>query len=93
MKYQCEKSDTKAIEPIEFTNELKKSNTVTCRLPKDFEHRDSYGNKSQLRPGDVQWMTADAGLIHSEMLEQEFARPGGRLHGIQCGLICLERIK
>ena len=28
-------------------------------------------------------MTAGAGLIHSEMLEQEFARPGGRLHGIQ----------
>jgi hypothetical protein len=33
MKYQSEKSDTKAIEPIEFTNELKKSNIVRCRLP------------------------------------------------------------
>lgn len=57
--------------------------TVTYILDGKFEHRDSYGNKSQLRPGDVQWMTADAGLIHSEMLEQEFARPGGQLHGIQ----------
>ena len=47
--------------------------TVTYILDGKFEHRDSYGNKSQLRPGDVQWMTGGGGLIHSEMLEQEFA--------------------
>jgi redox-sensitive bicupin YhaK (pirin superfamily) len=57
--------------------------TVTYILDGKFEHRDSYGNKSQLLPGDVQWMTAGARLIHSERPEQEFARPGGRLHGIQ----------
>ena len=31
------------------------------------EHRDSFGNADVLRPGDVQWMTAGGGVIHSEM--------------------------
>ena len=48
-----------------------------------FEHQDSRGHAGKLGPGDVQWMTAGSGVVHSEMPEKEFARIGGRLHGFQ----------
>lgn len=57
--------------------------TVTYLLDGEFEHKDSQGRAGRLRAGDVQWMTAGAGVIHSEMPEREFARTGGRLHGFQ----------
>jgi redox-sensitive bicupin YhaK (pirin superfamily) len=57
--------------------------TVTYMLEGRFEHKDSQGNSGKLGPGDVQWMTAGSGLIHSEMPEKEFAKNGGRLHGFQ----------
>src|SRR5260221_7424573 len=43
--------------------------TVTYVLDGAMEHRDSRGNHGILRAGDVQWMTAGAGLVHSEMPE------------------------
>ncbi|HLW70524.1 MAG TPA: pirin family protein [Candidatus Binataceae bacterium] len=46
-------------------------------------HRDSHGHAGELSRGDVQWMTAGGGVIHSEMPEAEFARRGGRMHGFQ----------
>ena len=57
--------------------------TVTYLLSGDMEHKDSRGHAGRLRPGDVQWMTAGAGVIHSEMPAREFARNGGRMHGFQ----------
>jgi redox-sensitive bicupin YhaK (pirin superfamily) len=57
--------------------------TVTYLLSGEFEHRDSWGNHGLLRPGDVQWMTAGSGLVHSEMPAESLAREGGRLHGFQ----------
>lgn len=57
--------------------------TVTYLLEGKFEHRDSQGNSGKLGAGDVQWMTAGSGLVHSEMPEKEFAKTGGRLHGFQ----------
>ncbi len=57
--------------------------TVTYMLAGRMEHRDSQGNAGQLGPGDVQWMTAGGGVIHSEMPEKEFAQRGGRMHGFQ----------
>ncbi len=57
--------------------------TVTYMIDGRFEHRDSHGNSEQLGRGDVQWMTAGAGVIHSEMPEADFARRGGRIHGFQ----------
>src|SRR3989440_6026845 len=47
------------------------------------EHKDSRGHAGRLRPGDVQWMTAGAGVVHAEMPSREFARAGGRMHGFQ----------
>ena len=57
--------------------------TVTYMLDGRFEHKDSQGHIGKLGSGDVQWMTAGAGVVHSEMPEKEFARNGGRLHGFQ----------
>jgi redox-sensitive bicupin YhaK (pirin superfamily) len=57
--------------------------TVTYMLDGRMQHKDSSGNSGKLTPGDVQWMTAGAGVVHSEMPEREFALNGGRLHGFQ----------
>src|ERR1700741_3927460 len=48
--------------------------TVTYMLSGDMEHKDSSGRAGRLREGDVQWMTAGAGVVHSEMPSREFAR-------------------
>jgi redox-sensitive bicupin YhaK (pirin superfamily) len=57
--------------------------TVTYMLEGRFEHKDSRGNSGKLGPGDIQWMTAGAGVVHSEMPDKEFLRSGGNLHGFQ----------
>jgi len=57
--------------------------TVTYLLDGEIEHRDSWGNHGVIRPGDVQWMTAGSGLVHSELPGEGLARNGGRLHGFQ----------
>jgi quercetin 2,3-dioxygenase len=57
--------------------------TVTYLLSGAMQHKDSQGNRGQLRPGDVQWMTAGSGVVHSEMPEPSFAASGGRMHGFQ----------
>jgi len=57
--------------------------TITYMLDGQFEHEDSAGHKGVLRPGDVQWMTAGAGIVHSEMPSHEIREKGGRVHGFQ----------
>jgi redox-sensitive bicupin YhaK (pirin superfamily) len=57
--------------------------TVTYLLAGEFEHQDSAGHQGHLRAGDVQWMTAGSGLVHSEMPSTELRSQGGRLHGFQ----------
>jgi redox-sensitive bicupin YhaK (pirin superfamily) len=57
--------------------------TVSYVLDGRLEHKDSAGHAGLLNPGDVQWMTAGAGVVHSEMPESMFTQTGGRLHGIQ----------
>jgi redox-sensitive bicupin YhaK (pirin superfamily) len=57
--------------------------TVTYMLSGDMEHKDSSGRAGRLTPGDVQWMTAGAGVVHAEMPSAEFMRTGGRMHGFQ----------
>ena len=57
--------------------------TVTYLLEGKFEHKDLQGHAGTISAGDVQWMTAGSGVIHSEMPEKEFSKNGGRLHGFQ----------
>jgi quercetin 2,3-dioxygenase len=57
--------------------------TVTYVLEGAIEHGDSQGNRGRIEAGDVQWMTAGSGVVHSEMPAEEIRRDGGRLHGFQ----------
>jgi redox-sensitive bicupin YhaK (pirin superfamily) len=57
--------------------------TVTIALQGSVDHRDSAGNSGTIRPGDVQWMTAAAGVVHEEMHEREFTRTGGTFEMVQ----------
>jgi len=57
--------------------------TVTYLLAGAMRHRDSRGHAGALTPGDVQWMTAGDGVVHSEMPDPEFQKTGGRMHGFQ----------
>jgi redox-sensitive bicupin YhaK (pirin superfamily) len=56
--------------------------TVTYMLDGHMLHEDHMGNRGDLRPGDVQWMTAGRGVIHSEMPQQK----EGRMRGFQLWL-------
>ncbi|MBO0360116.1 pirin family protein [Hymenobacter sp. BT186] len=57
--------------------------TVTVVYEGALAHRDTAGHSGTLGPGDVQWMTAGAGLLHEERHEREFARQGGTLELLQ----------
>jgi redox-sensitive bicupin YhaK (pirin superfamily) len=47
------------------------------------EHKDSFGHHGVIEAGDVQWMTAGSGLVHSEMPGVDIVNNGGRLEGFQ----------
>lgn len=57
--------------------------TVTVVYSGEVEHRDSTGRGGVIGPGDVQWMTAGAGILHEEFHSGEFTRTGGELKMIQ----------
>lgn len=57
--------------------------TVTYLLDGGMVHEDSAGNSGALNPGDVQWMTAGRGVIHSELPQDAMLEHGGRMHGFQ----------
>ena len=56
--------------------------TVTYLFEGAITHRDSVGSELEIRPGEVNWMTAGRGITHSERFET-LRREGGALHGIQ----------
>lgn len=57
--------------------------TVTYLYEGALGHRDSLGNDQVIRPGDVNWMTAGRGIVHSERTPAAERAAGHRLHGIQ----------
>ncbi len=57
--------------------------TVTYLFDGEILHRDSLGTVQPIRPGEVNWMTAGRGIVHSERTPQEFRTGGTRLFGIQ----------
>lgn len=57
--------------------------TVTIVYQGELAHRDSVGNSGVIGPGDVQWMTAAAGILHEEFHSPAFTRRGGALEMAQ----------
>lgn len=57
--------------------------TVTYMIEGGMDHEDSHGHRGAIRSGDVQWMTAGAGVVHSEMPAADILERGGKMHGFQ----------
>ena len=57
--------------------------TISYLLSGEKLHEDSNGDHQVMRPGDVQWMTAGSGIIHSEMPSPAMIAAGGRAHSFQ----------
>ncbi|HEX6708299.1 MAG TPA: pirin family protein [Albitalea sp.] len=58
--------------------------TVTYLTSGEIVHRDSVGSVQAIRPGDVNWMTAGRGIVHSERTGDALRAAGSRLAGLQC---------
>src|SRR3970040_1507064 len=57
--------------------------TVTYLFEGEIVHRDSLGTVQTISPGDVNWMTAGRGIVHSERTGLALRRAGARLQGLQ----------
>ncbi|MGS2719765.1 pirin family protein [Paraglaciecola aestuariivivens] len=57
--------------------------TVTIVYQGEVSHRDSTGKGGIIKQGDVQWMTAGAGIMHEEFHSPEFSRQGGNMQMVQ----------
>jgi quercetin 2,3-dioxygenase len=57
--------------------------TVSIAYKGSIEHYDSAGNSGIINSGDVQWMTAGAGILHKEFHEKEFSKKGGPFEMVQ----------
>lgn len=57
--------------------------TISYILAGEKVHEDSTGKRELLRAGDVQWMTAGRGIVHSEMPSAAILENGGRVHSFQ----------
>ena len=57
--------------------------TVTIVYQGEVAHKDSTGSGGVIGPGDVQWMTAGAGILHEEFHSPEFTQKGGTLEMVQ----------
>ncbi|HEY8080426.1 MAG TPA: pirin family protein [Labilithrix sp.] len=57
--------------------------TVTYLFEGEIDHKDSLGSSQTIRPGDVNWMLAGTGIVHSERTGEAARSRGSRMHGIQ----------
>jgi redox-sensitive bicupin YhaK (pirin superfamily) len=57
--------------------------TVSIAYQGEVEHEDSAGNRGRIGPGDVQWMTAGAGILHKEMHGRSLSERGGNFELVQ----------
>ena len=66
--------------------------TVTYLFTGEILHRDSLGSVQAIQPGDVNWMTAGSGIVHSERTAPETRQHESSLAGLQCW-VALPRAK
>jgi redox-sensitive bicupin YhaK (pirin superfamily) len=67
--------------------------TVTYLFDGEIFHRDSVGSAQAIRPGDVNWMVAGRGIVHSERTSPELRASGQRIHGIQAWVAMPEAVE
>ncbi|RPD51629.1 pirin family protein [Paracnuella aquatica] len=67
--------------------------TVTIIVTGDLVHQDSTGFNSNIKAGGIQWMTAGAGIIHSETSSEEFKASGGPVEILQLWVNLPARLK
>src|SRR5260221_2072455 len=67
--------------------------TVTIAYKVSVAHNDSAGNSGVINPGDVQWMTAGAGILHKEYHDQEYSKKGGPFEMVQLWVNLPKRAK
>ena len=58
--------------------------TVTFLFDGEIIHRDNLGTDAAIRPGEVNWMSAGRGIVHSERTAPDHRRDGEPIHGLQC---------
>lgn len=58
--------------------------TVTYLVHGEILHRDSLGTEQKIRPGEMNWMTAGSGIVHSERTAVDIRREASSLCGLQC---------
>ena len=57
--------------------------TVTYLFDGEIMHRDSLGTAAAIKPGEINWMTAGRGIVHSERTGAEKRAAGSPIHGLQ----------
>src|ERR1700676_593288 len=57
--------------------------TVTYLFDGEIHHRDNLGFSQKIVPGEVNWMTAGSGIVHSERTDPSLRSTGGFMHGMQ----------
>src|SRR5262249_4875927 len=57
--------------------------TVTYLFDGEIHHHDSLGTSQRIVPGEVNWMTAGSGIVHSERTDPARRSAGGAMHGMQ----------
>ncbi len=57
--------------------------TVTYLFDGEIMHRDSLGTAAAIKPGEVNWMTAGRGIVHSERTDTALRATGSPIHGLQ----------
>lgn len=67
--------------------------TVTYLFEGEILHRDSLGSVQRISPGDVNWMTAGSGIVHSERTPPDLRASGGPIFGVQTWVALPERFE
>ncbi|MFC3150350.1 pirin family protein [Litoribrevibacter euphylliae] len=67
--------------------------TLTYLFTGSILHRDSLGNHQEIHPGDVNWMTAGQGIVHSERESIEVRTSQHQINGLQCWIALPEALE
>ncbi|MDR3373138.1 MAG: pirin family protein [Ancalomicrobiaceae bacterium] len=67
--------------------------TVTFLFDGEIYHRDNLGYRQAIRPGELNWMSAGSGIVHSERTDLSLRSKGGFMHGLQAWVALPEALE